>query len=77
MSLRYSMVIQWSDEDQVYIVILPEFGPYAKTHGSTYEEAARMGQEVLELLVEARQDEGQSMPEPVKYGSPVTVPSDA
>ena len=40
MSLQYSMIIQWSDEDQVYIVHLPEFGPYAQTHGSTYEEAA-------------------------------------
>ena len=76
MNLQYSMIIQWSDEDQVYIVSLPEFGPYASTHGSSYEEAARMGAEVLELLVETREIEGQTLPEPAKYGSPVTVPND-
>jgi predicted RNase H-like HicB family nuclease len=77
MSLQYSMIIQWSDEDQVYVVSLPEFGPYTKTHGSSYEEAARMGQEVLELLVDTRQDDQKPLPEPLKFGSHVTVPSDA
>jgi predicted RNase H-like HicB family nuclease len=76
MSLQYSMIIQWSDEDQVYIATLPEFGPYASTHGSSYEEAARMGQEVLQLLVETREKEGQILPEPMKYGSSVSVPND-
>ena len=33
MNPRYSMVITWSDEDQCFIVSLPEFGPYANTHG--------------------------------------------
>lgn len=49
---RYTVVIQWSDEDQCYVVSLPEWGPYAKTHGDTYEEAARNAREVLELLME-------------------------
>src|SRR2546421_499203 len=49
---RYTVIIQWSDEDQVYVVSLPEWGPYAKTHGSTYAEAAANAQEVLELLME-------------------------
>src|SRR5438093_7862525 len=38
MILPYSMVIQWSDEDEAYIVSLPEFGG-CKTHGATYQEA--------------------------------------
>jgi predicted RNase H-like HicB family nuclease len=66
------MVIQWSDEDQLYVVTLPEFGG-CKTHGSTYEEAAKNGQEVLELLSETYQAEGRPLPEPAKLGSPVTV----
>ena len=49
---RYTVIIQWSDEDQAYVVSLPEWGPYCKTHGATYEEAARNAQEALELLVE-------------------------
>jgi predicted RNase H-like HicB family nuclease len=32
---HYSMVIEWSDEDQAYIVSVPEF-PGNYTHGSTY-----------------------------------------
>jgi predicted RNase H-like HicB family nuclease len=73
MSMPYSMVIQWSDEDQVYVVSLPEFGPYAHTHGATYEEAARMGQEVLELLVESAQEDGEPLPEPSKYDAKATA----
>jgi predicted RNase H-like HicB family nuclease len=71
MNLQYRMVIQWSDEDQAYLVSLPEFGPYSKTHGATYEEAARHGQEALESLVDAYREEGWPLPEPVKYVSPI------
>lgn len=56
MNLRYSILIQWSDEDQKYVVSLPEFGPYAHTHGNTYEEALKNAQEVLEPLVETYQE---------------------
>ena len=65
MKLPYSIVIQWSDEDQKYIVSLPEFGPYAHTHGETYEEAIQNGQEVLELLIEDYQARGKSLPTPL------------
>ncbi len=33
MICHYSMLIQWSEEDQVFVVSLPEFGRFAKTHG--------------------------------------------
>jgi len=49
---RYTAIIQWSDEDGCYVVSLPEWGPYCKTHGDTYEEAAKNAREVLELLLE-------------------------
>jgi antitoxin HicB len=61
---HYSMVIEWSDEDQVYIVSLPEWGPGARTHGATYDEAVRNGQEVLELLIEGAREEGRPLPAP-------------
>ena len=60
---RYAVVIQWSDEDMRYVASLPEWGPYCKTHGDSYEEAAKNAQEVLELLME---DE---------FGKPVTLPT--
>jgi antitoxin HicB len=49
---RYTVVIQWSDEDQAYVVSLPEWGG-CKTHGESYAEAAKNAQEVLEMLVES------------------------
>jgi len=50
---HYSMVIEWSDEDHIYIVSLPEWGTYAQTHGATYNEAVCAGQEVLHMLVDS------------------------
>jgi predicted RNase H-like HicB family nuclease len=52
MKAEYSIVIQWSPVDQVYVASLPEFGPYALTHGETYAEAVRNGEEALTLLME-------------------------
>ena len=46
---------------------LPEFGPYAHTHGNTYEEAVKNGQEVLELLIEDYQAQGKLLPQPVTF----------
>jgi predicted RNase H-like HicB family nuclease len=65
MKLQYSILIQWSDEDQKYVVSLPEFGPYAHTHGDTYEEALKNGQEVLELLIEDYRARGRMLPQPL------------
>jgi len=64
--LRYSIIIQWSDEDEAYIVTLPEF-PGCHTHGDTYKEALKNGKEVLELVIENRQELGRPLPEPNRY----------
>jgi len=60
---HYSMVIQWSEEDKVYIVTVPEL-PGCKTHGETYEEAVQHGQEVIELWIEANEEWGRPVPPP-------------
>ena len=65
MESQYSIFIQWSEEDRVYIVSLPEFGSYAHTHGDTYEEALKNAREVLELLVEDYQVRGKELPQPL------------
>ena len=49
----YTMLIEWSNEDQIYIVTLPEFGDHCKTHGETYLEAVKNGEEVVEMLLES------------------------
>ena len=58
---RYRMLIEWSEEDQVFIVTLPEF-PFNRTHGASYEESAKNGQEVLDLLIEMCESEGRPLP---------------
>lgn len=73
MTCRYSMLIQWSDEDQVYVVTLPEFGG-CMTHGDSYEDAARMGLEALESLIESYEAEGRRPPEPAIFAS--SLPDD-
>ena len=66
MKLRYSMVIRWSEADRAYLVELPELygkGRYC-THGDTYEEAARKGAEVMDLLVRTINEDGEPTPTP-------------
>jgi len=60
---RYSIVIQWSEEDRAYVVTLPEWGG-CHTHGATYEEAARNAREVLEMLIETEEEAGRELPAP-------------
>jgi predicted RNase H-like HicB family nuclease len=60
---HYSMVIQWSDEDQAYIVSIPEF-PSNFTHGETYEEAVKQGQDLIESLIMWAEQDGKPLPEP-------------
>ena len=65
MSLKYQMIIQWSEEDNLYLVALPDFpGQKWSTHGNTYEEAATNGREVLELLIESYSQRNLPLPEP-------------
>ena len=69
MKCHHRMLIQWSEEDQVFVVSLPEFGPYSKTHGATHEEAAKNGAQVLDLLMQSCAEDGEPLPAPVKYPS--------
>jgi antitoxin HicB len=49
--LKYQMLIQWSDEDQCFLVAFPDFpGSKWRTHGDTYQEAVENGIEALESL---------------------------
>jgi antitoxin HicB len=66
-SPRYSMVIQWSDEDRVLVVSLPEWGALVHTHGATYEDAVQHGKELIEWLIAARQESGEPLPSPQMF----------
>ena len=66
---HYTMLIQWSDHDSVYVVSLPEWGDTVHTHGATYAEAAEMGAELLALLIATTRQQGEPVPSPVQFGS--------
>ena len=70
--LHYSMVVQWSDDDQAYLVTLPEwegrvFNPV--THGESYEDAIKQGHEALAVLVTSARQHNESLPEPQTVAS--------
>lgn len=60
---RYTRLIRWSEEDQLYIGSLPDLENDC-THGRTPEETARNLDEVAEMYVAAHFDYGAPLPEP-------------
>lgn len=67
MKSNYSMLIQWSEIDQIFVVTIPEFVGRVMmpcTHGDSYEDAVQAGQEVIETFLEIWTEEGQAIPEP-------------
>ncbi len=68
--MHYTIEIQWSDENQKYVVVLPEWeGRYLMpvSSGATYEEAARNGARALELIIEEAKEHGDPLPEPATF----------
>jgi antitoxin HicB len=62
---KYTMIIQWSEEDNCYVVGFPDFvGQKWRTHGDSYQEAVIKGVEVLELLIEDYRLAGEPLPIP-------------
>ncbi len=56
--MKYTIVIQWSDEANCFVVFLPEFETVMQPviYGETYEEAFQNAQEVLALLTESDEE---------------------
>ncbi|HEY7779590.1 MAG TPA: type II toxin-antitoxin system HicB family antitoxin [Ktedonobacterales bacterium] len=79
--MKYSMVIQWSDEDQVYVVSFPEWeaaGHSGHVHGATYAGAARQGAKLLENLIAWAQRDNDPIPTPTLFTcAPEPSPSTA
>lgn len=65
---RYSMLIQWSDEDRACIVSVPEL-PGLLTHGETHSEAVELGEEAIATRLAGLRHFGQPVPPP-RYWSP-------
>ncbi|HET8906107.1 MAG TPA: type II toxin-antitoxin system HicB family antitoxin [Ktedonobacterales bacterium] len=69
-TLKYSMTIQWSDEDGCYVVLLPEWEGLVLqpvTDGKTPRKAAKHGRQVLEMMIDIYQRDGKPLPPPKTY----------
>lgn len=62
-ALHYSMFIQWDPKDRIYVVTVPELEG-CMTHGATYEEAVRQGQDAIETWLDAARADGDPIPPP-------------
>jgi antitoxin HicB len=67
MSHHYSILIQWSEEDQLYLVTVPEFVGLVMqpcTSGKTYEEAVVNAQDCIETCLDYFDQAGITPPAP-------------
>ena len=60
---KYELVIYWSDEDERFIVEVPEL-PGCMADGITYEEAIKNAQRVIDEWIETARKLGREIPKP-------------
>jgi predicted RNase H-like HicB family nuclease len=63
MSIKYELIIYWSEDDQSFVVEVPEL-PGCMADGETYEQAVVNAQQVIEEWIETARELGRSVPEP-------------
>ncbi len=61
--IKYEMVIYWSEDDDVYIVEVPEL-PGCMADGKTYEDAIKNTLIVIEEWIETSKELGREIPKP-------------
>jgi predicted RNase H-like HicB family nuclease len=60
---KYEMVIYWSEEDDAYIVEVPELAG-CMADGKTYAEAVANAEVIIEEWIETATSLGRDIPEP-------------
>ena len=63
MSIKYELIIYWSEDDQSFVVEVPEL-PGCMADGETYEKAAANARQVIEEWIETAHELGRSVPQP-------------
>ena len=63
MSIKYELIIYWSEEDQSFVVEVPEL-PGCMADGETYEQAVTAARQVIEAWIETARELGRPIPEP-------------
>ena len=60
---KYEMIIYWSDEDQSFVVEVPEL-PGCMADGPTYREAVANAERVIDEWIQTAKDLGRKIPVP-------------
>jgi predicted RNase H-like HicB family nuclease len=63
MTLRYEIILYWSQEDQAFIAEVPEL-PGCAADGETYQEAVQNVEVIMQEWIETAKELGRSIPEP-------------
>ncbi len=63
MSIKYELIIYWSDEDQAFVVEVPEL-PGCMADGKTYEQAVANAKVVIDHWIETARELNRPVPEP-------------
>lgn len=63
MSIKYELIIYWSEEDGAFVVEVPEL-PGCMADGETYEQAVANARQVIEEWIETARELSRPIPEP-------------
>jgi predicted RNase H-like HicB family nuclease len=63
MTTRYELIIYWNNDDESFVVEVPEL-PGCMADGQTYAEAVANAQEVINEWIETARKLGRPIPEP-------------
>ena len=61
--IRYELIIYWSNEDDAFIVEVPEL-PGCMADGATYQDALANAEQIIEEWIEIAHELGRLIPEP-------------
>ena len=62
---KYQMIIAWSDEDQAFLVDVPDL-PGCKADGKTVVDAVKNANIVIDEWIEYAKEDGIAIPKPTK-----------
>jgi len=63
MDARYEMIIYWSEEDEAFVVEVPEL-PGCMADGRTYGEAVANAEVIIQEWIETAKELGRAIPLP-------------
>ena len=60
---KFELLIYWSETDGAFIVEVPEL-PGCMADGSTYQEAVKNAEQIIQEWIETAKEEGRAIPVP-------------